>query len=140
MEPVKKFRIEFNAKFVGNGRDVQQRIGRTGNGRVNHYRIFKGLFGDDVPGFQSLLCQLHHLLACLPGNAAQILTGSGHQGRTGEHQAQGFAHDLHGGGGTHKGAGTAGGTGMVLVPGELIFGDLTTVALGGINADLFQSQ
>ena len=97
MEPVKGLRIQRQAKFVGNRRNVQQRVGGAGNGSVYHHSVLKGLHRDDIPRLQPHFRQLHHLMACLLRYFPQIRASGWHQSGTGEHQAQGFRHDLHGG-------------------------------------------
>ena len=140
MEPVEEVRVEINAEFVGDGGDVEEGIGGAGDGGMDHDGILKGFPGDDVPGAKALLCKLQDPAARRLCHVPKVGAHGGHQGRAGKHQAQSLTHDLHGGGGSHKAAGTAGGTGMVLVPGELVIGDLPTGGLGGIDADLLQGQ
>ena len=140
VEPVKGVGVDLQAELLGHGGDVEEGVGGAGDGGMDHDGVLKGLHGDDVPGSQALSGQLHNLGAGPVGRLLQVLAGGRHQGRAGEHQAQGLGHDLHGGGGAHEGTGAAGGTGVLLVPGELPGVDLPPLVLGGVDAHLLQGE
>ena len=129
-----------DAKLAGNRGDVQQRVGGTGDGAVDHDEVLEGLLGHDVTRTQVVLGEPHGLAAGLAGKLAQVGAGSGQQGGTGKHKAQGLGRDLHGRGGTHKGAGAAAGAGVMLGELELLAGDLAALIAGRDGAELLQGQ
>ena len=133
---VKSVRIDLDPQLVGCCRDVEQGVRGTRDRCMNHDRIFKGFPGHDVAGLNSLFHQLDDLFSRLISHLLQILAGCRHERGSRKHQSKGFRHDLHGGGGSHKGAGSAGRTGIVLVIGQLFLRDLPSLAHGRISADL----
>ena len=140
MHPVKGVGVDLNAELVGDGGQVHGRVGGAGNGGVHHDGVLKALLGHDVLGGDALLDQFHQLLAGIVGRLLQLRGGGGHQGGARQHQAQCLCHDLHGGGGAHKGAGTAAGAGVVLVVVQLAVGDDAGLFPGVKLADLLQRQ
>jgi ABC-type transport system substrate-binding protein len=66
--------IQFNPRFVGNGRQVQHRIGGAAQRHISGQGVLKGFIGHDIPGLQILLDQLH----------------TGHAGFFGQAQPSGF--------------------------------------------------
>ena len=107
---------------------------------MNHDGVLKTLHGHDVFGSDTLLHQFHQLSARLTGCFGKLRRRRRHQGGARQHQAQGFGHDLHGGGGSHKGTGSAAWAGVVFVVFELLGGDHTCFFPGVVLADLFQCQ
>ena len=140
MHPVKGVGVDLNAELVGDGGQVHGGVGGAGNGGVHHDSVLKALLGHDVLGGDALLDQFHQLLAGIVGGLLQLRGGGGHQGGARQHQTQCFCHDLHGGGGAHKGAGTAAGAGVVLVVVQLAVGDDAGLFPCVKLADLLQRQ
>ena len=129
-----------DAKLAGDRGNVQQRVGGTGDGAVDHDEILEGLLGHDVAGAQVVLGEPHGLTASLARKLTQIGAGCGQQSRAGEHKAQGLGGNLHGRGGTHKGAGAAAGACVVLGKLKLLAGDLAALVAGRNRAELLQGQ
>ena len=140
VHPVKGVGVDLNAELVGDGGQVHGGVGGAGNGGVHHDGVLKALLGHDILGGDALLDQLHQLLAGIVGGLLQLRGGGGHQGGARQHQTQCFCHDLHGGGGAHKGAGTAAGAGIVLVVVQLAVGDDAGLFPCVKLADLLQRQ
>ena len=129
-----------DAKLAGDRGDVQQRIGGTGDGAVNHDEVLEGLFGHDVTRTQVVLGEPHGLTAGLARKLTQIGAGCGQQGRAGEHKAQGLGGNLHGRRGAHKRAGAAAGACVVLGKLKLLARDLAALVAGRNRAELLQGQ
>ena len=129
-----------DAKLAGNRGDVQQRVGGTGDGAVDHDEVLEGLLGHDVARAQVVLGEPHGLTAGLAGKLAQVRASCGQQGGTGEHKAQGLGGNLHGRGGAHKGAGAAAGACVVLGKLKLLAGDLAALVASRNRAELLQGQ
>ena len=140
VHPVEGVGVDGKAELVRNRRQMHRGIGGAGDGRVDHDGVFKTLHGHDVFGSDALLHQFHQLSARLTGCFGKLRRRRRHQGSARQHQAQGFGHDLHGGGGSHKGTGSAAWTGIVFVVFELLGGDHTCFFPGVVLADLFQRQ
>ena len=133
-------RVQSYAKFVGDGGQVQDGVGGAGYGGVNHDGVFKALLGDDIPGGDPGTGQLRRLAPGPVGHVPQFPAGGGQQGAARKGQPQRLAHYLHGARRAHKAARPAGGTGVVLVIGELLPADLPTLALGAVRPDLLQGE
>ena len=129
-----------DAKLAGDRGNVQQRVGGTGDGAVDHDEVLEGLLGHDVAGAQVVLGEPHGLTASLARKLTQIGAGCGQQGGTGKHKAQGLGGNLHGRGGAHKGAGAAAGACVVLGKLKLLAGDLAALVAGRNRAELLQGQ
>ena len=129
-----------DAKLTGDCGDVQQGVGRTRDGAVDHDEVLEGFLGHDVTRTQVVLGEPHGLTAGLAGELAQVGAGGGQQSRAGEHKAQGLGRDLHGRGGTHKGAGAAAGACVVLGKLKLLAGNLAALIAGRDGAELLQGQ
>ena len=129
-----------DAKLAGDRGDVQQRVGGTGDGAVDHDEVLEGLLGHDVTRTQVVLGEPHGLAAGLAGKLAQVGAGGGQQGRAGEHKAQGLGGNLHGRRGAHKGAGTAAGACVVLGKLKILARDLAALVAGRDSAELLQGQ
>ena len=125
---------------MGDGRQVQQRVGAAGDGGVHHDRVLDGVHGDDIAGPQPAQGQLHGLDARLMGIAEQVGAVGGHQRAAGEGQPQGLRHDLHGGRCADEAARAAAGTGVLLGPAQAGFVDLAALVFGGVHAQLLQRQ
>ena len=129
-----------DAKLAGDRGDVQQRVGGTGDGAVDHDEVLEGLLGHDVARAQVVLGEPHGLTAGRAGKLAQVGASCGQQGGTGEHKAQGLGGNLHGRGGAHKGAGAAAGAGVVLGELELLAGDFAALVASRDSAELLEGQ
>ena len=140
MHPVKGVGVDLNAKLMRDGGQVHGGVGGAGDGGVHHDGVLKALLGHDILGGDALLDQLHQLLAGIVGGLLQLRGGGGHQGGARQHQTQCLGHDLHGGSGAHKGAGTAAGAGVVLVVIQLAVGDDAGLFPCVKLADLLQRQ
>ena len=68
-EGVKQIEIHLDACFVGNGRDVENGIGRAAEGHIHGNRIFKGGKGGNIPRFDILFQKLHDFHARFLGQA-----------------------------------------------------------------------
>ena len=133
-------RVEFITELMGRGRNVKQGVAGTGYGGVHHDGIFKGFHRYDIGGFKPGLCQLYRLYSGIVGRLLQIFTGGRHQSGARKHETQRFGHYLHGGSRSHEGAGAAGGTGVLLVPGQLVLCDFPSLAFGAVHSDLLQRE
>ena len=140
MEPVEAVRVQTDAEFMGDGGKVQERIGGAGNCCVDHHRVFKGFFCNDVGGRKPHPGQTHGLSARLHRSVLQAVFRSGQECRSRKGKPQRFRHDLHGGGGSHEGAGAAGGAGMGLIKKKLLFTDFAPFIHGAVGPDLLQRQ
>ena len=129
-----------DAKLTGDCGDVQQGVGGTRDGAVDHDEVLEGLLGHDVARAQVVFGEPHGLTAGLAGKLAQVGASCGQQGGTGEHKAQGFGGNLHGRGGAHKGAGAAAGACVVLGKLKLLAGNLAALIAGRNGAELLQGQ
>ena len=102
---------------MGNGRNVQQTVGAAGNCRVNQNGIFKAVHGHDLGGTHIRIASHGNgplsRLSCV---GKKVRAGSRHQGAAWERQPKSLCHDLHGGSGSDKGAGSAAWTGVAFRP------------------------
>ena len=129
-----------DAKLAGDSRNMQQRVGGTRDGAVDHDEVLEGLLGHDVTRTQVVLGEPHGLTAGLARKLTQIGAGCGQQGRAGEHKAQGLGGNLHGRRGAHKRAGAAAGACVVLGKLKLLAGNLAALVAGRNRAELLQGQ
>ena len=135
---VERIRVERNAELMRDGGQVHQRVCGAGDGRVYHDGVFERFQRDDIGRFHALFRECHGGFAGFLRRNGKIFAGGGHQRRAGQHEAERFRHNLHGGRGAHERACTAGGACVVLVIRELLLGDLTALIHGAVFADLLQ--
>ena len=63
VQSVKSIAVNFNTKFMGNGRQMKKRIGRAGNCCMYHYSVFKRFHGYDLVRSQVMKSQPYGLFA-----------------------------------------------------------------------------
>ena len=109
IELVHMCKINVNAAFMGNGRQVQHGIGGAAQRHVHDLGIVEGVLGHDITGTDVLAEQLHHLHACLLGKAQTGGVDGGNGAVAPKSHADGLGETVHGVGGVHAGTGAAGG-------------------------------
>ena len=122
---VEQLEVDGNAGLMGQGRQVEHRIGGAAQGHVHRQGVSEGLFGQNLVRGDLLLQQLYDLHAGLFGQAQAL----GHDRRdgavAGQAQADGFGQTVHGVGREHTGAGAAGGAGRVFDQAQFLLVHLT---------------
>src|SRR5699024_3283605 len=113
--------VHGNARLVGDGQQVQHTVGAAAQGHVGGQGVFKGGGGEDIPGAEVLLHQLHHLharvLCQLGAGGVDRRDGS----VAGQRHADGLAQAVHAVGGVHARAAAAAGAGVL---GEIVQGGI----------------
>ncbi|MCY1172314.1 hypothetical protein D9M73_124470 [compost metagenome] len=119
--------VEIDLGFLGGGQQVQDGVGRTAHGDVEHHGVLERLEVGDVARQDGLVVLAVVALAQLDDGAAglqeQLLAVAvGGQGRTvaRQCQTQRFDQAVHRVGGEHAGARTAGRAGAALVLGDFL--------------------
>ena len=102
------------ARLLGDGGEVQHRVRGTSEGHIAFHGVMDGGLGDDVLDADALLKKLHDLHAGVLGQAEALGVHGGDGAVAGKRDAQSLAQAVHGVGGEHAGAGTAGGACSVL--------------------------
>ena len=110
VETVEGVAVDGDAKFMGDSRQMEQGVGGAGDGRVDHDSVLEAVHRHDVAGAQALFGEDDGLIAGPAGVLHQVGAGGRQQGAARQGQTQSLSHDLHGGGSTHKGTGSAGWT------------------------------
>ena len=85
VKPVKGVRVNLNAEFMGNGRDMHDRVGGAGDCGMYHDGILKALQCDNVSRRDALVHQLEQLLSGVIGGLPQFRRRCRHQGGSGKH-------------------------------------------------------
>ncbi len=117
VKPVKGIACDFDAELMGNGRNVEQAVGASGNGRMHQDCVFKALLRDNILRTHPLhIGKAYRLLPRLIGECEKIRTCSRHQRTSRERQPQGLRHNLHSGCRADKGACAAAWTGVAFCP------------------------
>ena len=98
----------------GDRGEVEHRVRGAAESHVAFHGVVDGGGSDDVLDADTLLQQLHDLHTGVLGQAQALRIDSGNGPVAGKRDAQCLAQAVHGVGGKHTGAGTAGGTGGVL--------------------------
>ena len=97
--------VQVQAHATGQGRQMDDAIGRPPNRQQHPPCVFKGIWGQDAVNGQAIDGHLHSTCAGFLGNA-HALSGHGRGRRaTGNRHAQGFGNAGHGAGGAHHRAG-----------------------------------
>ena len=131
---------DLDAKFPGDGGDVQKRVGGTRDGGMHHDEVLEALPRDDVTGLEAATRQANRLTACLERSLAQFGARSGQERRAGQCEAERLRGDLHRGCRAHERAGAAARAGVALVVVELLTADLAALVLGGVHTELLQGE
>ena len=118
-EGVEAGELDGDAGFVGDGEEVEDRVGGAAEGHVDAKGVPKGGGGEDLARPEVLCHELHDLHAGLPGEGE----AGGVDGRDGaiarQAHAEGLGKAVHRIGGEHAGAGTTAGAGGALEAIEL---------------------
>ena len=115
---------DLDAGLVGDGQQVQHRVGGTAQGHVHGEGVAEGGGGEDVQWPDIAGQKLHDLHAGLFGQRDAAGVNGGDRSVAGQAQAQRFGEAVHGVGGEHAGAGAAAGAGHPLQPIQIGFGHL----------------
>ena len=97
--------IERDAALVGDGRQMERRVGRPARGRNHGGGVLQGFPGDDIAGTDIERDEVHDLLARRHAEAVPDLVGRRRAGRVRERQADGLGDRGHGVGGELGAAG-----------------------------------
>ena len=108
------------SRLHGNRGKVEHRVRGAAEGHVALHGVVDGGGSDDVLDADALLQQLHDLHAGVLGQAQTLRVNGGDGSVAGKRDAQGLAQAVHGVGGEHAGAGSAGGAGGVLEIGQVV--------------------
>ena len=122
---------EVNPSFMGNGQNMENRVGGTAHGDIQGHGIHKRMlwwqWSGAVPRRHPLripgLAHLNNALCCLLEQGQPARMGGHHRTVSGKSQAQGLVQTVHGVGGKHAGTGAAGGAGRPLNLGDLLISD-----------------
>ena len=104
--------IKINPCFVGDGRQMQNRIGGAAESHIEAQGIAEGLFGHDLIRGQLFLDQLDDTHARLFGKADSRTVHSGNGAVSRERHTDDLGNAVHGVGRKHAGTGTAAGAGI----------------------------
>ena len=118
-------KAEGHARLVGHGGQMQRGIGGAAQRHIHRKRVAHGLGVEDVQRAQVLPVQFHHLRARFLGQADARRVGRGDGSVARQRQAQRLGKAVHGVGGKHAGAGTAGGARVVFRAGQRAFVDVS---------------
>ena len=141
MQAVKGVAGDLDTQFVGDGGQMQQAVGGTGDGSMHQDGVLEAFHGDHAAGAHLFMTgHFHGALPCLAGIGQQVGAGGGHQSAAGQGKAQCFRHDLHGGSGTDEAAGAAAGAGILLGPVQFGLVDFAALKFGAVDAQLFQGE
>ena len=135
---------EVHFAFQGRRQQVQYRVGRTAHGNIQAHGVFEGLHRGDIAWqyclhilFVVQLGQIHDAPARFQEQFAAVRVGGQQGAVTGQGQTQSFGQAVHGVGGEHAGAGTAGGAGGAL---HFVEGFLVHAVIGGHHHGVYQVQ
>lgn len=121
-----------DARFVGNGRQVQGRVGAAADGHIHGDGVFKGVQGHDIAGQDLLLDKPYDGFAGLFGQTGPVsLVGGRNSAVSRQAHAEDLCQAVHGVGGEQAGAGTAARTGTLLDVGQFGFVDLAGFETAG---------
>jgi len=121
---VEEAEIQIDARLVGDGGDVEDRVGGAAQGHIHGDGVLEGGEGGDVPGFDVFLQELHDLHARLFGQAAPGGVDGQDRPIARQAEAEGLGYAVHGIGGVHSGAGAAAGTGAIFDGVQFLLGNL----------------
>ena len=117
VKPVEGIARDLYAKLMGNGRNMEQAVGASGNGGVYQDCVFKAFLRDNILRAHPLHCgKAHRLLPRLAGKRKKIRAGCRHQRTSRQGKPQGLRHNLHGRRRADKGACAAAGAGVAFCP------------------------
>ena len=129
-EPIDVGHGEGHFALLRGGQQMQHGVGGAAHGDVEGHRIFKRVEGGDGARQRAGVVLLVIAMAKLDSGAAGAeeelfaVRVRGHDGAVaGQREAERFGEAIHGVGGEHAGAGTAGGAGGALVFGHVFVGD-----------------
>src|SRR5699024_4142249 len=81
VQAVKGVAGDLDSQLVGDGGQVQQAVGGTGDGSVHQDGVLKPFRGDDAAGAHLFVAgHFHGTLTGLAGVSQQVRAGGGHQG------------------------------------------------------------
>ncbi len=122
---------EIDLAFVRGRQDVQHGIGRTAHGDIERHGVFEGLLGGDRARQGSVIVllvitagEIDDQVAGFDEEALAVGMGCERRAVAGQRQAERFGQAVHGVGGEHAGARTAGRTGRALDDLDVLVGDL----------------
>ena len=79
MHPIKGVCVDLNAKLMRNGGQVHNRVGGTGNGRMDHDGVLEALLCHDILCTDAPFYKNHQLNACVIGRSLQLWRSGRHQ-------------------------------------------------------------
>ena len=119
-DPVEVVELELDPGLVGDGEQVQHRVGRAAERHGDGDRVLERALGEDVAGPDVRVEQLHDRLARRVRVVVAAAVDRGRRRGAGQRQAERLAHRRHRVRGEHPGARTDGRTGVVLDRVELL--------------------
>jgi hypothetical protein len=93
---------ELDADMAGKRVDVDRRVGRAADRRIDHDAVFEGLSRQDVGRLQILPDHPDNTRAGVIGDLPALAIGSGDGGASGQRHAERFGQRIHGRGGAHR--------------------------------------
>ena len=100
-------------RLAGDSRDVEQQVGRSGDGHIHLDGVADRLRGDNLSGSHAFFHQADDTASRLIGDQIELTGGGGHRRVARKRHAQGFGHHAHGIGGGHGSTASAGSPGML---------------------------
>jgi len=92
---------EFHADMAGQCVDVDRRVGRSADCRIDHDAVLERLAGQDIGRFQILPDHPDDACSRLIGDLAALAIGGGNRGAARQRHAERLGQRIHGGGGAH---------------------------------------
>ncbi len=92
---------KLHADMAGQRIDMDRRVGRAADRRIDHDAVLEGLSRQDVGRFQILPDHPDDALAGLIGDLAALAIGGGDRGTARQRHAERFGQRIHGRGGAH---------------------------------------
>ena len=123
--------FEVDAGLVGDGEQVQDRVGRTAEGHDDGDRVLEGRLGHDLARVDAEVEQVQHRETRVVGVLVATGVDRGHRGAAEQRHAERLADARHRVGGEHPGATPLAGTGRALDRRQL----LVTDRAHGVRAD-----
>ena len=110
-DPVEVFQGQVHMGLMGNGHQVQHRVGGSAQGHDGLHRIQQGRTGQDLIGGDAFFDHGHDPFAAGPGQSPFFGRDGGGSPHPGQGQSQHFGQAAHGVGRPHHGTGAHGGQG-----------------------------
>ena len=120
---VEQLQVHRYASLLGDGQQVQHRVGGAAQGHVTGQGVADAALVDDVPGADVLSDQLHNGGACPAAQLEPLAVGGGNGAVARQADADGLAQAVHAVGGIHAGAAAAAGTAVLGTLLQLFLGD-----------------